>query len=161
MTSVICTKSSSVLSKIIRWAFNEPVSHFAVVMDGKIVFHSNLLGAHLNWWSNFSKHCEVVLRKDLDLTLIQEESVYQSLIQIEGKPYDWSAFFYFIYRGLLLRLFKIPIPETNIQKNDGGFLCVEIAKCFEGIVTLPKDLSIVTPYKLWKASFDYVNIPKP
>lgn len=155
MISVICTKNSSLLSKLIRWTFDEPVSHFVVVLDDRLTFQSNLVGAHLNWLSNFLKKSEIVLRRDLSsLTLEQEEKVYKVLIDLEGKPYDWAAFLFFCWHGFLFKFFKIPMPSANKFNKDGGFLCVEIAKAFEGLVQLPSDLAIVTPFALWKTSFE-------
>lgn len=150
---IIWTKSTKPLSLLIRWVFNEPVSHVAFVFDHKLVIHSNLLGVNLQWFNTFKKHCEIVYCKEYDLTLEQEEEIYQGLLDTyDGASYDWGAFIFLAYRGLLWRLFNIPIPNKNPWAHKGMFLCDELVTVLPPwLVELPNDVDfgIMTPYKVY------------
>jgi hypothetical protein len=149
---IVFTKNNSVFSKLIRWAFNEPVSHVVFVFDEKFVIHSNLLGVQFNWLKTYRKKNEFVFCKDIKLPLEKEEQVYQSLLEnYDDRTYDYKAFLYFGYRAILFKLFKTPIPIHN-KKNTSGFLCTEMYGTLpEWLVQkTDKDLSITTPYQLAK-----------
>src|SRR6266404_761401 len=106
--TLIWTISSFPLSKFIRWGLDEPVSHFAIMFDNKLIFQSNLLGVHPEGIYQFQKSGSILFRIDLKLSLVQEEAVYQNLLKhYEGQAYDYPGFFYFIYRAVLHKLFKV------------------------------------------------------
>lgn len=143
------------LSKFIMWGLSEPVSHFAMVFDNKIVFHSDLTGVHIAWLDTFLKTHTVVYEKTLKMTLKQEEAVYQNIIsKYDGKGYDYGGFLYFCYRGFLKKFFKKAMPEKNIWGSKRGFLCTEMVSVLPDTI-VPKeikemDLAMVSPYVLWK-----------
>lgn len=143
------------LSKAIMWLLNEPVSHFAIVFDEKIVFHSDLLGVKISWYATFLKTHTVVYEIDhTDAALDLQEATYQSIIsQYDGKNYDYGAFFYFAWRGLLKKLFNKPIPTKDPWGSKNGFLCTEMVQTLpDSIVPTDikaDDLSITSPYQLW------------
>lgn len=151
---LIWTKSRQPLSILIRWGLKEPVSHFAIVFDNKIVFHSNLLGAHIDWFNYFKTQCDVVFEKDFNLSLDVEENIYQSILDKNvGKKYDFKAFAYFIWRGILWRFLNIPFPEKNKWAKDGAFLCTGLAAELP-VQEFPelngiKDTEMTSPYQLY------------
>lgn len=146
---IIFTKGNSILSKLICWGLNEPVSHVAFVFDDKIVFHSNLLGLHIEWFNTFKKKCQIIFEIDYNTDLENEEDIYQEVISInDGKSYDFAAFFYFIWRGFLYKFFNKPIPIVNKWNNEHQDLCVEVIRYFNKQLPI-KDLSIISPYKLY------------
>lgn len=157
---LIFTRSTAPLSKLIRWAFNEPVSHFAVVFDNKFVIHSNLYGVNLAWLNDFTKKSTIVYSIDMPLSLEKEEEVYRSLLDnFCGEHYDYKAFLYFAYRALLFKLFKTPLPRTN-PFNTRGFLCTEMYGVLpKWLVPQPiTDLSITTPFILYKRIYGENNL---
>jgi hypothetical protein len=150
---LIWTKSASPLSVLIRWALNEPCSHVAIVFDNKLVFHSNLLGLHIEWFNTFKKKVDIVFEKEYSMSLEQEEAIYQKIIDKEdGKYYDFRAFAYFAWRALLRKFFKIPLPSENKWQSVSADMCVEAIRYLDGIilVDLPEDkaLAMITPYQL-------------
>jgi hypothetical protein len=140
---LIWTKSHLPLSKLIRWGLDEPVSHFAVVIEDSIVFHSNLWGVHIEWYSTFKEHCEVVYEIEVDGTF---EDVKPIIDKLAGKPYDIKALLFFAYRGALLKFFKIPLPNRNYWADPDALLCTGLAQAF---VPSDKDYEIVSPYQLY------------
>ncbi len=148
--TIAFTKSSSILSKLIRWCFNEPVSHVVFVFDSKFVIHSNLLGVQFNWLKTFKKTNEIVIKKEYELSLEKEEEIYQELLEKHDQDeYDFRAFWYFAYCALCYKFFKTPMPKVN-KRNGKGYLCTEM---YENLPTwlvpkVDKDLSITTPYQL-------------
>lgn len=138
------------LSRLIRWAYKEPVSHFAICFDEKVVMHSNLKGVHIEWLETFKKHSEIVLQikiKDSDLLL--EERVYQLAIKHDQRSYDIKALAYMCYRVGLNLSFGIPIPKRNKWGDSNSDLCTELADCLFPIADLPSGLDTITPYQLY------------
>lgn len=147
---LVWTKGTSLLSRAILWGLNEPVSHFGVVFDNKVVFHSNLLGTHLNWVDTFIKHSTIIYWIEYNLTLEQEEAVYQKMIKYDERPYDFPSFFYFAYCILMKKFFKRPIPITNAYNQPTEFLCYEIAEGLNGIAFNQQvEGLLISPYQLY------------
>lgn len=147
---LIWTKSKSPLSFVIRWAFNEDVSHFAIILDERIVFHSNLLGVHLQWFETFKKSSEVVYSLSLKTSEEKENEVYFELIKHDKRPYDWGAFVYLAWRGFLFRFFSKPIPTgKNPLGSDRLDLCLELASALKPVLNIRDNLDMVTPFKLY------------
>lgn len=148
---IIWTKSSLPLSKLIRWGLKEESSHIAIVFDDKIVFQSNLFGVHIDWFNSFKKKCTIVYEIEQKLPLEQEEAIYQAIInKDDGKSYDYKAFAYFIWCGILKKFFNKPLPAVNKWNNVDSFICVELLSLlpegsFPNQEKLPKDLSMMSP----------------
>jgi hypothetical protein len=151
---LVWVRGNKLLSKFIMWGLKEPVSHFAIIFDNKIVFHSDLLGVRIMWLPTFLESHEIVFQMDFaNATLEDQEGVYQSIVtKFDGKPYDYKAFIYFGWRGLLWRLFKKPFPAKNAW-NTGGYLCTEMAEVLPDSIVpkeiKEKDISMMSPYRLW------------
>lgn len=150
MISLVWTRSPLPASRLIRYFTGEYVSHFAIVMDERIVFHSNFYGAHLDWYSKFLKHAEVIFQINLTLTLELEEALYLEMVEkFDGEPYDWGALLFLWYSLIRLKLFGIPIPRKNPLSSDRANICVELAECLEVIgIELPP-LDTVLPERLY------------
>ena len=146
MISAIFSKNNTLLSKLIRWIASEPVSHIAIGLDNRLIFESNLYGTHPKWLSSFLKKNEIVFQIDFIFTLEKEEDIYLKIPQYSDRRYDFGALFYMIYRGILYKLFKIPIPETNLFGKEDQFLCVELAKLIDPSL---ENLETITPYQLY------------
>jgi hypothetical protein len=148
---IVFTASDKILSKVIRWGLDEPCSHVVLVFDNEIAFHSNLSGAHVDWWNGMKNHLRVVDEIDLPMSLEEEESVYQGILKSAyGHSYDYLGFMFFVFRGLMYKFLKVPFPEDNKWKTSGADLCVEVLQYLPqrlGIVT-PKNISIISPHKL-------------
>lgn len=150
MISIVWTKSDLPISRLIRFLARESVSHMAIVIDNKIVFHSNFYGAHLKWLTSFLKRSEVVYELSLDLTFDEEERIYQRLIhQFDEQPYDWGAIAYWFYAMLRHRITGWALPKSNPWGSDRGFLCVELAECLDVLGLDLSDLDMVTPEALY------------
>lgn len=151
---LLWVKSGLPLSKLIMWGLDEPCSHFAVVFDDKIVFHSNLSGLHIVWFESFLKSYEVVFEIDVPLPLEEEEKMYQSIItKYDGASYDYGAFAYLTWRGFLKKFFGKPIPSHNPWASSKRYICDEVIQLLpEEIVGKEiknADLSIRSPYQVW------------
>lgn len=149
---IIFTRNSTLLSKIIRAGLKEPVSHVAIVFDDKIVFHSNLKGTHIEWFNEFKKKSDVVYTLSYDLSLEEEEAIYQSVIDKNiSKPYDFSAFLFFAYRAFMHKVFGTDYPITNPANKSWAWICVEavgsLPEKFQP--KTPIDLSMTSPYSLY------------
>ena len=140
------SKGSSPFSLLICWAFQEPVSHFSYLIDGHLVFESNLLGVGLDWNSNFLSTHQIIY--ELEWTEKEPDSFYTGLItKADGLPYDYIGATWLLYRALLRRFFKIPIPATNPWKQANTFDCVELVSLLG--LDISQDPSTMSPYALY------------
>lgn len=151
---LLWVKGSLPLSKLIMWGLDEPVSHFAIALDGKIVFHSDLSGFHIAWKNTFDRTHETIFEHELKLPLEQEEAIYQGILdQYDGASYDFGAFIYFGWRALLRKAFKKEMPQKNPWGNKNHFLCDEIIQLlpveFIGQELKEADLAMRSPYQTW------------
>lgn len=147
---IIFTKNHLPLSKFIRWGLNEPVSHMAVVFDDKIVFHSNFKGIHIEWFETFKKSNEIVYEVNFNLTLDKEEEIYQDIItKNDGKGYDYAALLYLVYKGLMHKMFKTPLPTDNKWASKNKFFCIELLSLFKQI-EIDTNIEVSTPYQVYK-----------
>jgi hypothetical protein len=156
------TKSGKIGSKLIRWGLNARTSHFAIGFDCTedgfgVVLHSHYSGVHLSWYDDFARKNEIVykLKPKKPFSLQEEEELYQSLLKnYYGKGYDIEALAYFSYVGLLHRLFKKPLPDTNPFDSSDKYLCVEIykglSKIRPDVFPMPeKSLAIMHPDQVY------------
>lgn len=128
---LIWSRNNKIGSKLIRWGLKSESSHFAVAFQENtrhgIVFHSYFGGAQIKWLNSFLRENEIVYSLDVHGTLEMEEEAYVNIInEYDGRSYDYWAFLYFFWRGLLFRLFGIPLPKRNLFQRGQAFLCVGI-----------------------------------
>ena len=165
---IIFTKSAMPLSVLIRWLFPTPnyadaPSHVAVVFDDELIIQSNLYGVIMGWFPTFLKSETILLQLDYDLTLIEQEAIYRSLLNnYDGDYYDFGALFYFFFAGLLHKFFGTKMPTKNLWKTSKTFLCTELIS--KVVPTLPPrcvapsvlakvnatDFGITTPYEFYQ-----------
>lgn len=151
---LLFVKGTAPLSKVIMWGLDEPVSHFAVLFDDKIVFHSNLSGIHIQWFNTFKKTCQIIHEIEYNPGLEKEEEIFQAILDAhDGKGYDFGAFAYFAWRAALLKFLKKPLPETNPWGSKDRYLCDEVIQLFPDEICPPSvkkmDLSMKSPYQVW------------
>lgn len=151
MIRLTWTKSKKPLSKAIRWIFNEPCSHFAIVFDDHFVFHSNLTGAHPTFFSWFLRDNDIVHEMIFETPLIVEDVIWDEIVKCFNKPrrYDWGAFIYFSICGLAYKILGCDMPKRNLWADSDSYLCVELAKLLDPILSVPDNLDITTPEILW------------
>lgn len=140
---IVFTRSRMPVSILIRWVLKEPVSHSAFVFDDKLVVHSDLSGVRLEWFGKFKKRVDIVEELIYDLPLEKEEEVYRSILdRFDGQPYDWGAFFYFCWRGLLHRFFGAKMPVRNPWGRKDWFLCTELASALPSWLVKVDDIDL-------------------
>jgi hypothetical protein len=150
MISIVFTFSDKIGSIAIRDLTKSKTSHMAWVLDGRLVFHSNHKGCHVQWIQNFLNENVIAKRIDLDmLTLEQEEQLYLEIIKYDGQKYDWGALY---GQGLQWILSKIGYGLNKKVIKWGSkhrYLCLELAKPLEKFnIELP-DLEHIIPDELF------------
>lgn len=151
---LIWVKGKTPLSKLIMWGLDEPVSHFAIEFDNKIVFHSDLRGTHIQWSKTFYKNRDLVFELEYKPGLNKEEEIYQTILDTyDGSSYDYGGFLYFCWRAALKKFFKKPLPDSNPWGSKKSFICDEVVQLLPDDVCPPEvkdmDLSIKSPYQVW------------
>ena len=164
MITLAWSKSSLPLSKLIRWMFNEPVSHFSIIFDNRLVFHSNLLGAHTEWLSRFEKKSKIIYRIDLFTNLEQEEKIYKNILNTFDRPisYDWGGFLFFAIHSIFYKFLKRPMPKRNLWSDKDLYLCEEMITMVQDLLNIHpyQDLSIITPYQLFRTIRNQLHFKK-
>jgi hypothetical protein len=131
---VLLVESSKIGSRLIKWGLNSKGSHIALCFFDKLVVHSSVFGVELQWFNTFKKHYKIVKEKEIVMIAGKEHVLLDSLMdEDDDDSYDYPAFFYFVWRGLLLKLFKIPLPSKNKFDQANSNLCTEL------ILRIPKD----------------------
>jgi hypothetical protein len=124
------------------------------VFDEKIVFHSNLKGAHIEWLNSFKQSSQIVYELDIDLPLDREEALYQSIINAnDGKKYDYAAFLLFIFQVVRYRFTGKKRTDKNTWQDKRALLCTGLAD-YLPLDIFPQlakvnDLEIISPYQLF------------
>jgi len=151
MIRLMWTKSNKPLSKLIRWIFNEPCSHFAIVFDDRFLFQSNLKGAHPTFFNWFLSENEIVHELVFRTPVYIEEAIWDKITSRfnKPKPYDYGAFFYLGIRGLGHKWFGFPLPTKNLWGDRDYYMCLELAQCLDLIIRVPANLDALTPQQLW------------
>lgn len=150
------TTTDMLVSKIIRWMFNEESTHFtATLYNDQVIFQSNFFGVDFSSFKAFSLHAKVIHEFDIPMTREQEDIVFDSLVEsMVGNKYDFKALIYFGFRGLLKKFLGIPLPKTNKWQTKDQNLCTELAYGLPDDVIPPgikgMDLSMVTAERLYK-----------
>ena len=154
------TSSPKIGSRAIRWALDEPCSHFAMVFDERengygIVFHSHLSGVSFDWFRNFyTTNRIVVALRPKNITLSDEERLYQSIVsRFYGKKYDKKQFLEFAYYALRRKATGSEIPSTSRFGKKDAFLCTEISAGIKEAKPeyfgSPFSGDLITPYQLY------------
>jgi hypothetical protein len=149
---LLFTKSGAPLSLLIRWGLKQDCSHFVVEFEKLgLVFHSNLLGVHIQWANHFLESATIVHSLTFPMGIEEESTLFSSMAELtEGSPYDFTAFAYFMWRGLLWRIFKVPFPKKNPWAEKGDFLCTEIAEILPlSIRPADEDFGMISPELLF------------
>ena len=146
---VLFTTTSLPTSWLIRWVFDEPVSHCAVEFDNGVVLHSDFTGVHIESAQVFRKRNQIVhtLYPSTRECKYKTKTIFRELLeQYTGKSYDYRAFVYLGLRGLLYKLFRIPYPRHNLWARNDYFLCTE----FLTTLTSHTEDGLVSPYQLYR-----------
>lgn len=118
--------SSSLLSRIIKWATDSKASHSYAVFDtdgGRLVIHSNISGVNTDYYSKFMNSHDIVAEYAM---LIPEELVKRACacgMEKLDSPYDFCAIIGFGW-VVLNRVFGRKI--RNPFRNKSAYFCSEL-----------------------------------
>jgi hypothetical protein len=151
---IIISKSTLPLSVIIRGVLGSQASHFLLVFDspaGGLVFESNLLGTHPKFWKTDASSLTIVDELDVVMTPKQEDLIWDTVVdQMDGKGYDWGAFFYMGLAYIAHRLWNRDIPAKNKWAKPNTYVCLQVAQAlipyFSQLQNV--DVSMMTPDQL-------------
>lgn len=151
---IVFTKNKLPLSWFIRWIFDEPVSHAAFLFDGdKWVFESNLVGTKVSWSKQWKESQEIVHSLNYDLSLEQEEEIFQSLLNEDlNKGWDFKAALWLGFYGMRKKLLGMSFPTRNPLNSKKKLLCHEVVERLPEWVTGLKrgfESSAITPYLMY------------
>lgn len=152
---ILFTKSNNIVSKIIRYVLNEPVSHVVLQFENGMIIHSDFLGVSIQWQKEyFSRKIknEALYSIEYNCEVSDEELIKIIMDSVASKPYDFKAVSYFTLCSLLHKFTGIRITR-NEWNNKNEYICTEMVELLPGkIQSVLKnvDLSITSPYRLYK-----------
>lgn len=150
---ILFTKGDSVLSKAIRGATGEPVSHVALSFDFGMfdfIVHANLYGLHVESSDSFLRHSEIVYSLDSTEAPIPKDLKNKAKLKALLAKYEFTLYDFggLLFTGLALlarRYLKFPLPKSNLWQTTGMFECTEwVTEYLEST-----EDSMITPYKLY------------
>jgi hypothetical protein len=148
--SIVFTHSDKIGSILIRDLTQSQTSHMAWLLDGKLVFHSNHKGCHVEWIKNFLDVNVIIKRIDLDmLTLEEEEKLYLEILKYDGKKYDHGAFWFQGFCWIASKIGFKGRPTVNKWGSKYRYLCLELAKPLEIFGVKFPDLETIIPDDLF------------
>jgi hypothetical protein len=119
-----------------------------------VMFESNLLGTHPKFFENAKKHFTIVHEINLNLTIEQEDAVWDRVVDgFDGRPYDFAGALYLGVSRFLMRIFGMKPPKYNKFANPNMFFCEEVYDALRGVGGLPITDSadgLETPHDLYK-----------
>lgn len=127
----ICWVTNEVwFSKMLRFLFNESVSHVGVMfeIDGiKTAIDLNKPTGTL-WSARYWLHkYSIVWEVELKLPHDKEVELYKTCEEYAVlRPYDMGGYYYGMLWGLLHKFLKIPFPKYNKWSSHTGSMCQEI-----------------------------------
>lgn len=139
---------------LIVWGLNEPCSHVAVVFEDKFVVHSSIFGVALDGLCEFYSHREKVFELDYPLPEMMEKYLLHSIVKSKTllRRYDYKYFFWLFWRGILLKLFRIPLPDRVKVQSRKHTICHEIFDLVsDPRIDRSKLKDCVTPFRLYEA----------
>ena len=157
---IVFTRNTSPLSRLIRWGFEEPVSHVGIVFKDVLLFHSNLLGVHVDNFKSYSNTNEIVYEIEYNLSDSEEIALFLNLYErYAGRGYDFKAFLYLACVGFRYKFLRHPLPDKNSWEDDRTDICLEMVEKLPASVigNIPKELSMLTPYRLYKLLLEAKN----
>jgi hypothetical protein len=128
MIRMVGTTSNLAFSRLIRWGLGTDTTHVALIIDEfDMVYHSNIFGTHLELKRKFFKQNKITCQVELPIAPDMEyEFIKLFTNSINPWAYDWWGLSYFAWRGLLRKLFRIPLPKRNKWQLNNCLLCVEV-----------------------------------
>jgi hypothetical protein len=150
---ILFSTTNQIVSKIIRKGLNEPVSHVALQFENGIVVHSSMTGVQTDWKDEYLS--ENIIVYEIPIIIKNENEFLNNMMtETNNKKYDYSAFFYFCWRGLLKKIFKKPFPKKNKFGKNHAYICTELVKMIPDDKIQEKlkniDLEMISPYVLYK-----------
>lgn len=127
MIEFLWTTTNEWESRLIKWGLNEDCSHFAIRF-GDIVFQSYEGRVREDTWWDFQKG-KIIVHKAAPRVVLDSTSkmLHKKLRDsIGSSAYDFKAILYWGWRGLLKKIFGIPLPLKNRWGTSKNYYCVEI-----------------------------------
>jgi hypothetical protein len=155
---VLFTTNNKFWSRVLKCLTSEPFSHIALVFDidgVQLVVDCSTDGGRLMPIDKFLVSNIPMASIDIMVSHKSEIILFKYAINIVGKKYDFPAYIYGLWRGILFKAFKIGPPIKNRYNTKDKFVCTEILEPIRfplsllGISFGDMDFSIQTPYRLY------------
>jgi hypothetical protein len=131
---LLFTKNKLIASKAIQSITGEKCSHVVLHFpEMGFVVHSNAKGVHIEWFSTFKKHNDIVYTLEpIENTEMYEDKnrITALMSRYEFSGYDYGAFFFLGFQCIFRQMFKLlgkeyKLPAKNLWQRNGLFLCTE------------------------------------
>lgn len=149
----VFSKTNKIGSKAIRFAskyeglglkYDELPSHVAVLLNDNLIVESTLFtGVRIMPYSKWLKENTLIKKIPCQNLHRPSKEVFELLMDVWNKPYDWPGIAFFAWSFIKKILFKEELPKKNPWQSDKKFFCTEYVGRLTGL-----DCSMKSPAKL-------------
>lgn len=122
------TANDTFLSKLQRFLGKERISHVGLLFFRKnVAFDCSTSGFKSQPINRFYQKNNEVCLIPIDMTMSDEDQCCDILFSHCGDGYNFKAWFWLIYRGILYKFFGLYPPPKNPYYSKKTYLCTNIA----------------------------------
>lgn len=135
---------------LITWGLEEPVSHFAIEYKGAVAHSSWSHGVDILPLSELLRSRRIIFEIEVPATPAEAGEFFNRVQERINRRYDFKFFFWLVWRGILKKIFRIPVPDKIEEEHSYAFLCTEILELLPDSIKPRYDKTrATTPFKLY------------
>lgn len=149
---ILFTRSTLLGGKedLITWGLNEPVSHVAIDFKGAVGHSSWSHGVDILPLSELLRTRKIIYSIDVPATDEEGKYFLDRVQENIDRKYDFRFFFWLVWRGILKKFFRIPVPDKIESEDSAAVLCSEILDYLPPDIRPKYDKTrATTPFKLY------------
>jgi hypothetical protein len=157
---IVFTTNEKKLSKMARFLSGERVSHIGVIFENNyfnLAFDCSTSGFKVQSAKRFFSINREIESINIPLTFEHElKAMSMILTTCVGRGYDFNAYYWMVWRGILRRFFGIEKSLINPWQSTDKYLCTEVIRPILGWLNINgfyipanKDISAMTPLEIY------------
>ena len=111
---------------IITWGLEEPVSHFSVQVGDEVGHSSWDKGIDMMSLEDLLKTRKIIYSIHIPASEQECADFMNNINENIDKRYDFRFFFWLLWRVILKKFFRIPVPDEIKSEDSRAWLCTEI-----------------------------------
>ena len=166
----VFTTNDKFWSRVARFLSAEKTTHIAIIFENygfNIVFDCSTSGFKKQSQARFFEYNRLVSQITINASENDEAMMLSEILEnAVGAEYDFSAYKWMLYRGILRKFFGVDKPDFNPWQDEEKYLCTEVVEPITqhllryGINLINRDLASMTPQEIFfDMALQYENRP--